>query len=94
VEPKNEAAPAIGGMEQDVPSWGRFSFPIQFQVTFDIRRVRRNWQIPSPDKSATYGDRNKAIIERYDEGRTLAEIAAEFDIFLQSVHQIVRSQGL
>ncbi|MBN8595977.1 MAG: hypothetical protein J0M33_29760 [Anaerolineae bacterium] len=38
-------------------------------------------------------DRNRAILQQYDEGCTLEEIAAEYSISLQRVHEIIKRWG-
>jgi len=47
-------------------------------------------QSPLTDKHVSRSKRNQCICERYAAGETLTDIAADFDITIQRVHQIIQ----
>jgi hypothetical protein len=71
----NELPPPESGMS-----------PIYFQATFRIRRVRREWVLPSGQYASK---RDQNILNLYKDGCTLSAIAQQFGISVQRVHQIV-----
>src|SRR5262245_55944811 len=62
--------------------------PTQFQIGFAIRRMRLDDRyLPSGELASK---RNQAILDKYQEGYTLMELAEMFQISYQRIHQIVR----
>jgi transposase-like protein len=66
---------------------------LETAVALTLRRLYVSEETPtSPltNKHIPKSERNRLIIERYERGDTLESIAADFDISVQRVHQIIQ----
>src|SRR5713226_3804716 len=75
-----------------LPPRRSFPYPTLFQVSFCIHRVKRaDWHLASGELAS---ERNQAIIEKYNQGYTLMQLAKMFQISYQRIKQIVRNASL
>jgi DNA-directed RNA polymerase specialized sigma24 family protein len=71
-----------------LPPRRSFPYPTLFQVTFCISRVERSdWHLASGELAS---ERNLAILEKYEAGYTLFQLAEMFHLSYQRVHQIIQ----
>ncbi len=84
---KNETAPALKGMEQDVPPRGRGMYPRLFRAQFSIMRIN-----PPHPKIPEFADkqmqRMKAKVLR-EEGHSYPEIAQQLNISLGAAWALI-----
>src|SRR5258708_4412062 len=76
------------GSDTAMPPRGSSPYPTLFQISFCIRHVKcADWHLASGEIAS---ERNQTILEKYDAGYTLMQLAQMFHISYQRAHQIIR----
>ena len=70
-----------------MPPRGNAPFPRYFTTSFGLQRIK----VDHLRRISKTAERNRIIYQRYEQGHSLSDLAREFGISVQRVHQIVHA---
>ena len=71
-----------------IPPRGNIPFPRYFTTTFGLQRIK----VDHLQRISKTAERNRIIYERYQQGCSLSDLARDFGVSVQRIHQLVNDR--